>query len=129
MHNIFMTISELYNLLYLAEGSLDRLFNMWISGTFAVVLACYFAAERMGRFMYLFVSLLYIFFTTIVAIRWLENGQRYIVFNDQLIAQGEVIESSTSAIMPFLTVSTFLGGTIGALYFAWHSYKNHGQGT
>ena len=123
-----MTVSELYNLLCLAEGSLDRLFNMWISGTFAVVLACYFAAERMGRFMYLFVSLLYVFFTAIVAIRWLENGQRFLIFFDQLIAQGEMIESSASPIMPFLTVSTFFGGSIGALCFAWYSYKKLGQG-
>ena len=124
-----MTISELYELLYLAEGSMDRLFEMWISGTFAVVVACFFAGEKMGRFMFLFVSLLYSFFAANLAIRWLYQGQRFERFFEQLAAEGEAFELSASVLLPILTVGTFLGGTFGAIGFIWYSYKIKVKGT
>ena len=55
-----MSIGELYELFYIILEAADRVFEFWLSASFAIVVATFIAADRLSKRMYQVITLAYI---------------------------------------------------------------------
>src|SRR5262245_17865800 len=65
-----MSQDSIYSTLYAALALTDSILQIWITLTFAVIVATHFAAKRFERSVYLLVSGLYAFASLILAVRF-----------------------------------------------------------
>ena len=83
-----MNIAELYDVFYAALEVLDRLFEFWLTGSFALLIATYFIGEKMNRTMYWLICIGYCLFSAGLAIRYLASGAKLLDMRTQLEAAG-----------------------------------------
>jgi len=118
-------VGNIYETLYAVLEASDRIFEFWITASFAVVIATFFAASRMTKIMFVLISFMYAIVSANMAIRWSIATLKFRELQAALIEQGEVFPASllvnTSGL---LTITTFVIGTCGTLYFAWYTYRN-----
>ena len=119
-----MNIPELYEVFYAALEVVDRIFEFWMTGTFALVIATYFIGDKMSRLMFWLLSLGYLMFSVGLAVRSLASSGKLIDTRIQLEAAGEVMPLSVEA--GFAMSITFIFGTVGTLIYLVQSYRNRG---
>ena len=101
----------LYNLTYAAISFGDSLFQLWLTITFAAILAAYFAREQITPFMRRLILALYAGTSILLTGRWV-NAMI------QILSYREVLEQEGFA--PFPTVMVF-GNALGLLHFLMFS--------
>ncbi len=117
-----MNIAELYDVFYAALEVLDRLFEFWLTGSFALLIATYFIGENMSRTMFWLMWIGYCFFSTGLAIRYLASAAKLLDMRTQLEAAGETLFRSE---LPGLgMVITFMFGSIGTLVYLTQVNRN-----
>jgi hypothetical protein len=120
-----MTEFELLELLRTANESVDTNFQFWLSSSFAVLLAFFFAGERIVSYIKWAVVLLYVASTVLFTYRIQASGRvatRAREALEQLSSDFLIISSEMSAIMiggSFMTI--ILVGTIATVYFCINS--------
>ncbi len=118
-------VGNIYETLYAVLEASDRIFEFWITASFAVVIATFLAASRVTKVMFVLISFTYGIVLANMLIRWSIATLKFREIQASLIEQGKVFPSSllidTSG---FLTITTFIIGTCGTLYFVWFTYRN-----
>ncbi len=118
-------VGNIYETLYAVLEASDRIFEFWITASFAVVIATFLAASRVTKVMFVLISFTYGIVLANMLIRWSIATLKFRELQAALIEQGEVFPSSllinTSGL---LTITTFVIGTCGTLYFVWFTYRN-----
>ena len=117
-----MTIAEQYQLLYTILETMDRLFEFWISGSFAVVVAAHFMIGNLSRYLTSFMSLSYTLFSFTLVFRFRGNGTKFSEIRDSLIAAGETVNLDASNFGGVLLFLTFVVGFLGANGYLWYCH-------
>lgn len=117
-----MTIAEQYQLLYAILETLDRLFEFWLSASFAVVVAAHFMIGNLSRYLAIFVSLSYTLFSFTLVFRFRSNGTLFGDVRDSLIAAGETLNLDASNFGGLLLFLTFVVGFLGTNGYLWYCH-------
>ena len=118
-------VGDLYPAFYAQIETLDRIFEFWIAITFGVITATFFAGSRITTLMYSLISILYGVVSVNLMVRSYVAGLKFLELNQQLLDAGEYLPAgSWNLIITALTMLAFVGGTIGTIYFIWHTYKS-----
>ena len=102
----------LAELALLALQQLDTAFSIWMSGTFAVIVAAHYVGTRLKRRAVYAVAVLYLSFTALYAsrLRWLG------ALAEQYLADMTLYEPPGTGLFAIFRPLVFLVGTVSALY-------------
>ena len=117
-----MTIAEHYELIYAILETLDRLFEFWLSASFAVIVAAHFMIGKLNRYLALFMSMAYSLFSFTLAFRFYSNGKKLSEFRDSLLSLGETLNPDASNFGGLLLFLTFFVGFLGTNAYVWYCY-------
>lgn len=117
-----MTIAEQYQLLYAILETLDRLFEFWLSASFAVVVAAHFMTGNLSRYLAIFMSLSYTLFSFTLVFRFRSNGTLFGDIRESLIAAGETVNLDASNFGGLLLFLTFVVGFLGTNGYLWYCH-------
>ena len=118
-------VGDLYPAFYAQLETLDRIFEFWIAITFGVITATFFAGSRISNLMYGLISILYGLVSLNLMARSYVAGLKVFELSQQLVDAGEYLPAGYwNLIIAALTMLAFIGGTIGTIYFIWHTYKS-----
>jgi len=119
-----MPIEEL-TFVYTVIEAQDRLYEFWLTGTFAVIIAAHFTSERMSKQLFALLIITYISFAVATMLRFLATDAR---LSD---AQDLIREIDPGAINPFGAFAvasipiSFLIGTVGTIFYLVSSYRKN----
>ena len=119
-----MPIEEL-TFVYTVIEAQDRLYEFWLTGTFAVIIAAHFTSERMSKQLFALLIITYISFAVATMLRFLATNAR---LSD---AQDLIREIDPGAINPFGAFAgasipiSFLIGTVGTILYLVSSYRKN----
>lgn len=122
-----MSEVELLDLLRAANEGVDSNFQFWLSATFAILMAFFFAGDRIVGYIRWAIVLLYVASTILFVFRILDAGQLATRARSALEELGSdflIIGSDSSAIViggSFMLI--ILLGTIATIYFCIFSKK------
>lgn len=128
-----MTESELQTASHEALTRMDSIFEFWIGGTFAILVAFYFIGNSSTRMLRVIAAFLYAIFSALIATRFFSVSGIYVNFRDELIAIDSVgvIADWSVELNTILWPTLFFVGTASGLYFIFGGHKllrQHGAG-
>ena len=115
-----MSEHELTTLVYELFRDMDGQIEFWMQATFAVVVAAFFAGDRLSRGIRRAVAALYLIASLLAALRWTLFLRRTLSYRDEMIAAGYGdIPTDWWLVAPVtvLIQLMFVGGVIGTVYF------------
>ena len=116
-----MSEYELLDLIATAMSIVDRQYEIWLSATFALIVAAHFAGAGLSRYMALLVSLLYLGLAGVIAFRYWHGSSLVFSLTQELKQLGAVHpvppDMSVTPLIFVIRIGTFLLGTVGAVYF------------
>ena len=115
-----LSLEALFNLTYSAIALGDSLFELWLTVTFAAILAVYFSVSRMTRFMRQLLLGLYVAASVLLTGRWVVAMLHFLTYRGMLADQGLSEFPSPQPlgfILGVIHLATFVLGTIGTVYF------------
>ncbi len=121
-----MSQESIYSTLYAALALTDSIFQIWLTLTFAVLVASYVAERRFDWGMYRLVSVLYAFASGILLVRFASAAYQAFYYKNLLRTGGfepwpvPNIVSLTIGIGTFVLLSS---GTLGTLWFVRGTWK------
>ena len=119
-----MSIAEQYEIVYMILDALDRIFALWMSSSFAVIVAAHFSAgDRLNKYLAALLSVTYTLFSMTLFVRYVSNGTKLAEFRDSLAAEGESFSLAMSELGGLLLVLTFIVGLVGSNGYIWYCYK------
>ena len=118
-----MNIVDAYTILYTAMEDADRVFEFWMSGTFAVIVAVFVGSNHLNFIVRSIITFIYLIFAITTTARLMVASSKIIEFREILIQQGEAfvpLPSTTVGVtLPLLVVS----GILATMYFVWRTDK------
>ena len=121
-----MSQEVIYNTLYSVLALTDSIFQIWITLTFAVLIATYVAERRFDRRMYRLVSGLYAFASGILLVRFGSAAYQAFYYKNLLRAYGFEpwpVPNTVSLIIGIGTFVFLFSGTLGTLWFVRSAWK------
>jgi hypothetical protein len=115
-----MSQESIYNTLYSALALTDSIFQIWITLTFAVLVATYVAERRFDPSLYRLVSWLYAFASGILCVRFGSAAYQAFHYKNLLRARGFEswpVPNIVSLIIGIGTFAFLLSGTLCTLWF------------
>lgn len=115
-----MTEYELTTLVYDLFQEMDVQIQFWMQATFAVVVAVFFAGERLSRGIRRVVASLYLVASLMAALRWALTLRRVLAYRAEMEASGfSDIPTDPWIVGPVtvLIIGMFIGGVVSTLYF------------
>ena len=112
--------------LYAALSLTDSILQIWLTLTFAVIVATYVAGKRFERPVYLLVSGLYLFASVVLLIRFGSAAFQAFYYKDLLIKRGFApwpVPNFVSVLIGGGSVVLLFAGTIGTLWFVRSTWK------
>ena len=116
-----MGVADLYEVYYTVVGAMDQMFEFWLAASFAVILACYFAAEILTRWFYLAISFAYIVFSILTGARFYSASIKLTEFRARLEAAGEVFDTGVFFAVGVLHMMLYVLGSIATLAYLYRS--------
>lgn len=116
---------SLYNLIYSAMDLGDNLFELWLTVTFAAILAIYFSRDDISPFMRKLLIALYSGTALLLTGRWNVAMMHIMHYMDELKKTGlEPFPTPMplGLIMGYLHAAMFIGGSLATIYFMY-SYR------
>lgn len=110
----------LFDLTYSAIALGDSLFELWLTVTFAAILAIYFSSARMTRFMRRLLLGLYCAASVLLTGRWVVAMLHFLTYREMIANQGFTQFPSPQPlgfVLGVLHFATFILGTISTVYF------------
>jgi hypothetical protein len=110
----------IYSTLYAAIAMADSVFQIWITLTFAVLIATYVAERRFDPVLYRLVSGLYAFASGILLVRFASAAYQAFYYKNLLRTRGFEPWPVPHIISLTIGIGTFvflLSGTVGTLWF------------
>lgn len=124
-----MSQELIYQTLYSALSLADSILQIWLSVTFAVIVATYLAGDRIGRFMYYLISSLYGLATLVLITRFISAAYQIFHYRDLLVVSGFEpwpVPGLLTRIIGSGTLLLLVGGSAATLWFV-HSIRNKGR--
>ncbi|MEP6586832.1 MAG: hypothetical protein ABJB70_08915 [Candidatus Udaeobacter sp.] len=121
-----MSQELIYSTLYAVLALTDSIFQIWLTLTFAVLVATYVAERRFDRGMYRLVSGLYAFASGILLVRFASAAYQAFHYKNLLRARGFEPWPVPNIVSLIIGVGTFvllLSGTLGTLWFVRGAWK------
>ena len=121
-----MTQESLYNLIYSALEFGDNLFELWLTVTFAAILAVYFSRDHISLFMRNLLMALYAGTAVVLMGRWGLAMLHILHYMDELKIAGLApfpTPQPFGEILGILHLTMFVGGSLGTIYFM-HSFRS-----
>ena len=121
-----MTESEIYTVLSEAISLMDAAFEFWISSSFAVLLAFFFARGRITGFLRSVILILYTITSVYLSLRIYVAGARTLALLDTLDSMGSPYTGTNPAIggLTGLSLATIIAiGFFSTIYFGLNSSK------
>jgi hypothetical protein len=123
------TLSQelIYSTLYAALALTDSILQIWLTLTFAVIVATYVAGKRFDRPVYLLVSSLYAFASIILFIRFGSAAFQAFYYKGLLVNRGFEpwpVPNFVSVVIGAGSLGLLFAGTIGTLWFVRSTWKN-----
>lgn len=112
--------------LYAALSLTDSILQIWLTLTFAVIVATYVAGKRFERPVYLLVSGLYLLASVVLLIRFGSAAFQAFYYKDLLIKRGFEpwpVPNFVSVLIGGGSVVLLFAGTIGTLWFVRSTWK------
>jgi len=124
----FNTMSQesIYSTLYAALALTDSIFQIWITLTFAVLIATYIAERRFDRRIYLLVSGLYAFASAILFTRFASAAYQAFYYKNLLVTRGFAPWPVPNIVSLAIGCGTFVflfTGTLATLWFVRSTWK------
>jgi hypothetical protein len=116
----------IYSTLYAALGLTDSIFQIWLTLTFAVLVATHVAERRFDSRMYGLVSALYAFASAILFTRFASAAYQAFHYKNLLLTRGFEpwpVPNVVSLIIGLGTFMLLLCGTLGTLWFVRSAWK------
>ncbi len=123
----------IYSTLYSVLALTDSIFQIWITLTFAVLIATYVAERRFDHALYRLVSGLYAFASGILLVRFASAAYQAFHYKNLLRTRGFEPWPVPNIVSLIIGIGTFvflLSGTVGTLWFvrsAWRRGADHGD--
>jgi len=124
-----MSQELIYQTLYSVLAVADSILQIWLTVTFAVIVAAYITADRIDRFLYLLVTLLYGLATLVLTIRFISAAFQIFHYRDLLETKGYEpwpVPKFLSMLIGGGTLLLLVGGSIGTLWFIYLVRKRAG---
>ena len=121
---------DIWNMAYSAISYMDNLFSIWITITFAAILAVYFTSEKISRFLRFLIIFLYFPTAVMLFIRWQIGAANIGAIQnmaDQLKLLTPGSASHLSSVGGIMNVVIFVVGTIATTYFLF-TFGNNRKG-
>jgi hypothetical protein len=115
-----MSQESIYSTLYAVLGLTDSIFQIWITLTFAVLIATYVAERRFDPALYRLVSGLYAFASGILLLRFASAAYQGFHYKNLLHTRGFEPWPVPNVVGLIIGIGTFvflLSGTLGTLWF------------
>jgi hypothetical protein len=119
-----MPIEEL-TFVYTVIEAQDRLYEFWLTGTFAVIIAAHFTSERMSKQLFALLIITYISFAVATMLRFLATNARLSDAQDLI---REIDPGAVNSFAAFAVASipiSFLIGTVGTIFYLVSSYRKN----
>ena len=119
--------SDIYNMTYTIISYMDNVFSLWITITFAAILAVYFTSEKLTRFLRHLIIFLYFSTAIMLIIRWMigaSNIGAITTIANELNLQTTGTTPYLNEVGGFLNIFIFIVGTIATTYFLFTHGKN-----
>jgi hypothetical protein len=109
----------LYNLIYSAIDFGDSLFELWLTITFAAILAVYFSSERISKYMRQLLVALYAASAVLLTGRWVVAMIHYAHYQDVIIASGLAPFPTPAFAQAFAVIHflLYILGSLATVYF------------
>jgi hypothetical protein len=115
-----MTQELIYQTLYSVLAVADSILQIWLTVTFAVLVAAYIAADRIGHYLYLLITFLYGLATLVLTIRFISAAYQIYYYRDLLVIKGYdqwPVPKVLSQLIGGGTLLLLVVGSIGTLWF------------
>ena len=117
-----MTAPEVYEIYYMTMGTMDQIFEFWLTASFSVVIAAFFLSHKMNRFIFLLLFGGYTLFSIGLGVRYVIASTTLVSMRDQLIDMGEPFSALMSTGAGVFVALTCLFGFFGTLGYLCYSY-------
>jgi hypothetical protein len=127
-----MSEYELTSLIFDVHGDMYRVFEFWLSSTFAVLVARFLAGDRLSKPMLWLLAALYAGAAVRWAVLYIMLGDRTQVYRARLVESGFADiprERGHIVTSELILYSLFLIGTIVTVHFCVRGPTAHGNGT
>jgi hypothetical protein len=121
-----MSQEAIYSTLYATLALTDSIFQIWITLTFAVLIATYVAERRFDHALYRLVSALYAFASGILFVRFASAAYQAFHYKNLLRTRGFEPWPVPNIVSLIIGIGTFvflLSGTVGTLWFVRSAWK------
>jgi len=121
-----MSQESIYSTLYATLALTDSIFQIWITLTFAVLIATYVAERRFDSGLYRLVAGLYAFASGILFVRFASAAYQAFHYKNLLRTRGFEpwpVPNTVSLIIGIGTFVFLLSGTVGTLWFVRSAWK------
>ena len=121
-----MSQESIYSTLYAALALTDSIFQIWITLTFAVLVATYVAERRFSLGMYRLVSSLYGLASAILLVRFASAALQAFHYKNLLVTRGFEpwpVPNVVSLIIGGGTILLLFAGTLATLWFVRSTWK------
>lgn len=115
-----MSEELIYENLYAVLAVADSILQIWLTVTFAVLVAAYVAGNRISRPLYLLINFLYGFAALILTIRFVSAGHQIYYYRDLLVTSGFTpwpAPRPLSVLIGGGTLLLLVSGTLATLWF------------
>ena len=121
-----MSQESIYSTLYAALALTDSIFQIWLTLTFAVLVATYVAERHFDRGLYRLVSSLYGLASGILVLRFASAAFQAFHYKNLLVTRGFEpwpVPNLISIIIGIGTIVLLFAGTLGTLWFVRITWK------
>ena len=121
-----MSQESIYSTLYATLALTDSIFQIWITLTFAVLIATYVAEGRFDPALYRLVFGLYAFASGILFVRFASAAYQAFHYKNLLRTRGFEPWPTPNIVSLIIGIGTFvflLSGTVGTLWFVRSAWK------
>ncbi len=115
-----MTQELIYQNLYSVLSVADSILQIWLTVTFAVLVATYIAAERISHYLYLLITFLYGIASLVMTIRFISTAFQIYYYRDLLVAKGYEpwpVPQVLTQLIGGGTLLLLMAGSLGTLWF------------
>jgi len=121
-----MSQESIYTTLYAALSLTDSIFQIWLTLTFAVLVATYVAERRFHRAMYRLVSILYGVASAVLLIRFASAAYQAFHYKNLLVTRGFEpwpVPNFVSLIIGVGSLGLLFAGSVATLWFVRSTWK------
>ena len=121
-----MSQELIYDVLYESLSLADSILQLWITATFAVIVATFIAGARVSRVMYRLVASLYAFYAVVLITRYCSSAFQIFYYRNILDQRGFEPWPVPYWVSMIIGSGTFLlmcAGTVAAIWFMRWTFK------